>query len=131
MPPRGGNVTLRRMSSRSGTRASLPESIAEEKRVDESLRKHKLASHEATTFNDDPGHCFFHAFLDGWACTDFPTQHLDIFALRKDVKKCLRDEYDTLNSKGIIDEWLQEYPDKARRIHEAGLHGQSIENVKK
>ena len=131
MPPRGGNVTLRRMSSRSGTRASLPESIAEEKRVDESLRKHKLSSHEATTFNDDPGHCFFHAFLDGWACTDFPTQHLDIFALRKDVKKCLRDEYDTLNSKGIIDEWLQEYPDKARRIHEAGLHGQSIENVKK
>ena len=105
--------------------------MAEEKSVDEALRKHNLSSHEATTFNDDPGHCFFHSFLDGWACTDFPTQHVDIYALRKDVKKCLQDEYDTLNSKGIIDEWLQEYPDKARRIHEAGARGQSIENVKK
>ena len=63
MPASGGSVTPRRMSSRSVTRASLPESTAEEKRVDDALRKHKLVSHEATIFTDDPVHCFFHAFL--------------------------------------------------------------------
>ena len=108
MPPRDGNVTLRRMSSRSGTSASLPESIAEEERVDEALRKHNLSSHEATTFNNDPGHCFFHSFLDGWACTDFPTKHLDTFALRQDVKKRLRDNYKLLHLKGIIEDWVTE-----------------------
>ena len=54
--------------------------------MDDALRKHKLVTHEATTFTDDPVHCFFHAFLDEWACTDFPIKHLDIFALRQDVK---------------------------------------------
>ena len=101
------------MSSRSGTRASLPESLAEEKRVDDALCKHKLVSHEATIFTDDPVHCFFHAFLDEWACTDFPTKHLDIFALRQDVKKWLRDNYKLLHLKGIVEDWLSEYPDIA------------------
>jgi hypothetical protein len=100
MPPSGGSATSRRMSSRSGTRASLPESTAEEKRVDDALRKHKLVSHEATIFTDDPVHCFFHAFLDEWACTDFPTTHLDIFALRQDAKKWLRDNYKLLHRNG-------------------------------
>ena len=104
MPPSGGSATSRRMSSRSGTRASLPESTAEEKRVDDALRKHKLVSHEATIFTDDPVHCFFHAFLDEWACTDFPTKHLDIFALRQDVKKWLRDNYKILHVNGIIED---------------------------
>jgi hypothetical protein len=108
MPPSGGSATSRRMSSRSGTRASLPESTAEEKRVDDALRKHRLVSHEATIFNDDPVHCFFHAFLDGWACIDSPTRHLDIFALRQDAKKWLRDNYELLKRKGIIEDWLME-----------------------
>ena len=130
MPASGGSVTPRRMSSRSVTRASLPESTAEEKRVDDALRKHKLVSHEATIFTDDPVHCFFHAFLDEWACTDFPTKHLDIFALRQDVKKWLRDNYKLLHLNGIIEDWLTEYPDIASRIEEAGLRGQSIKKVK-
>jgi hypothetical protein len=40
MPAGGGSATPRRMS-----RESLPESKAEEKRVDDALRKHKLVSH--------------------------------------------------------------------------------------
>ena len=130
MPPSGGSATSRRMSSRSGTRASLPESTAEEKRVDDALRKHKLVSHEATIFTDDPVHCFFHAFLDEWACTDFPTKHLDIFALRQDAKKWLRGNYKLLHRNGIIEHWLTEYPDIASRIEEARLRGQSIKKVK-
>jgi hypothetical protein len=86
MPAGGGSATPRRMSSRSGTRESVPESKAEEKRVDDALRKHKLVSQEATIFTDDPVHCFFHAFLDEWACTGFPIKHLDIFAFRLDAK---------------------------------------------
>ena len=77
--------------------------------MDDALRKHKLVSHEATIFTDDPVHCFFHAFLDEWACTDFPTKHLDIFALRQDVKKWLRDNYKLLHRNGIIEDWLTEY----------------------
>ena len=96
------------MSSRSGTRASLPESTAEEKRVDDALRKHKLVSHEAIIFTDDPVHCFF----------------------RQDVKKWLRDNYKLLHRNGIIEDWLTEYPDIASRIEEAGLRGQSIKKVK-
>ena len=90
--------------------------------MDDALRKHKLVSHEATIFTDDPVHCFFHAFLDGWACTDFPTKHLGIFALRQDVKKWLRDNCKPLHLKGIIEDWLTEYPDIACRIKE-GLRG--------
>ena len=107
----------RRMSTRSGT--SLPESTAEEKRVDDALRKHKLVSLEATIFTDDPVHCFFHAFLDEWACTDFSTKHLDIFALRQDVKNWLRDNYKLLHLKGIIEDWLTEYPDIAESRKQA------------
>jgi hypothetical protein len=88
----------------------LPESTAEEKRVDDAFRKNKLVSHEATIFTDDPVHCFFHAFLDAWACTDFPIKHLDIFALRQDAKKWLRNNSKILHLKGIIDDWLREYP---------------------
>ena len=84
----------------------------------------------ATIFIDDPVHCFFHAFLDEWACTDFPTKHLDFFALRQDVKKWLRDSYKLLHLNGIIEDWLTEYPDIASRIEEAGLRGQSIKKVK-
>ena len=96
------------MSSRSGTRASLPESTAEEMRVGDALRKHKLVSHEATIFTDDPVHCFF----------------------RQDVKKWLRDNYKLLHRNGIIEDWLTEYPDIASRIEEAGLRGQFIKKVK-
>ena len=88
------------MSSRSGTRASLPESTAEEMRVGDALRKHKLVSHEATIFTDDPVHCCF----------------------RQDVKKWLRDNCKPLHLKGIIEDWLTEYPDIACRIKE-GLRG--------
>jgi hypothetical protein len=76
-------------------------------------------------------HCFFHAFLDEWACTGFPIKHLDIFALRLDAKKWLRDNYKILHLKGIIDDWLKEYPAIASRIKEAGLRGQSVNKVKK
>ena len=65
---------------------SLPESKAEEKRVDDALCKHKIGSHEDTIFTDDPVHCFFHAFLDAWACTGFPMKHLHIFAICLDIK---------------------------------------------
>ena len=82
----GGSATPRRMSSCSGTRASLPKSKAEEKRVDDALCKHKIGSHEDTIFTDDPVHCFFHAFLDAWACTGFPMKHLHIFAICLDIK---------------------------------------------
>ena len=34
------------------------------------------------------------------ACTDFPTKHLDTFALRQDVKKRLRDNYKLLHRNG-------------------------------
>jgi hypothetical protein len=98
--------------------------------VDDALRKYKLVSHEATIFTDDPVHCVFHAFLDEWACTDFPTKHLDIFALRQDIKKWLRDNYKLLHRNGIIEDWLTEYPDIASRIEETGLRGQSIKKVK-
>jgi hypothetical protein len=64
------------------------------------------------------------------ACTDFPTKHLDTFALRQDVKKWLRDNYKLLHRNGIIEDWLTEYPDIASRIEEAGLRGQSIKKVK-
>ena len=91
--------------------------------MDDALRKHKLVSLEATIFtDDDPVHCFFHASLDEWACTDFPTKHLGIFALRQDVKKWLRDTCKPLHLKGIIEDWLTEYPDIACRIKE-GLRG--------
>ena len=65
-PASGGSATPRRMSSRSRTRATLPEPTAEEKRVDDALRKHKLVSQQGTIFTDDPVHCFFHAWLDEW-----------------------------------------------------------------
>jgi hypothetical protein len=93
-------------------------------------KKHKLVSREARIFTDDPAHCFFHAFLDEWACTDFPTEHSDIVALRQDVKKWLRDNYKLLHRNGIIEDWLTEYPDIASRIEEARLRGQSIKKVK-
>jgi hypothetical protein len=96
MPPSGGSAISRRMSSRSGTRASLPESTAEEKRVDDALRRHKLVSHEAGHCYDDPVHCFFIAFLDGWTRKDFPTKHFEYLGLRMDAKRCLRDNYKLL-----------------------------------
>jgi hypothetical protein len=98
--------------------------------VDDALCKHKLVSHEATIFTDDPVHCFLHVFLDEWACKDFPTKHLDICAFRQDVKKWLRDNYKLLHLKEIIEDWLTEYPHVASRIKEAGLRGQSIKKVK-
>jgi hypothetical protein len=122
MPAGGGSATPRRISSCSGTRKSLPESKEEQKRADDALRKHKLVSHEAPILTDDPVHCFFHAFLarDEWACTGFPIKHLDIFALRLDAKKWLRDHYKILHLKGIINDWLKEYPAIDSRIKEAG-----------
>jgi hypothetical protein len=89
-------------------------------------KNHGIVSHEATIFTDDPLHCFFHGFLDVSACTDFPIKHLDIFALRQDAKKWLQKNYKILHLKGIIDDWLREYPAIDSRIKKAGLRGQSV-----
>ena len=70
------------------------------------------------------------SWTGGRNCTDSPTLHLDIFALRQDAKKWLRDNYELLKRNGIIKDWLMDYPDIASRIEEAGLRGQSIEKVK-
>ena len=61
----------------------------------------------------------------------FPHQAFRHFRASPGRQKWLRDNYKLLHLKGIIEDWLSEYPDIASRITEAGLHGQSIEKVKK
>ena len=73
----------------------------------------------------DHGNCFFHVWFDAWALTRFPMLHQDVSQLRKAVKQWLCGNYDYLLKKGIIDAWLQEYPDIANTIESEGSRQKS------
>ena len=116
--------TLRSRSSR----ASLPESLFEAKRVDDALRRHKLVPHEPPrSFTLQPWDCFFDAFLDGWNFSGFTRVHEDVRSLRVDLKKWCRTNYQNLllnkhspAFESVIDEWLSEHPNIASKIAAAG-----------
>ena len=128
---------MRKLRSRSRCfRASLPESLAEVKRVDDALRRHNLVSHEPHRLCVlQPWECFFDAFLDGWRYSGFTRLHEDVRSLRRALKKWCRDETNYQNLlrnkhnpafESVIDEWLSEHPDIASKIAAAGSRAQHI-----
>ena len=131
------NTRLSSLRSRSRCfRASLPESLAEVKRVDDALRRHNLVSHEPHRLCVlQPWECFFDAFLDGWRYSGFTRLHEDVRSLRRALKKWCRDETNYQNLlrnkhnpafESVIDEWLSEHPDIASKIAAAGSRAQHI-----
>jgi hypothetical protein len=76
--PSGNRTIPQRRSSRSQTRTTLPESVAEAQRVDTALRRHNLVPYEPPHGIGDHWNCFFHAWLDAWALTRFPPLHQDV-----------------------------------------------------
>jgi hypothetical protein len=116
------------LRSRSTSRASLPESLVEAKRVDDALRRHNLVPHEPPrSFILQPWDCFFDAFLDGWKFSGFTRHHEDVRSLRVDLKKWCRTNYQNLllnkhspAFESVIDEWLSEHPNIASKIAAAG-----------
>jgi hypothetical protein len=102
----GDRTTPQRRSSRSQTRTTLPESVAEAQRVDTALRRHNLVPYEPPHGIGDHWNCFFHAWLDAWALTRFPPLHqdvTDVSELRKAVKQWICGNYNYLLNNGTID----------------------------
>jgi hypothetical protein len=118
-----GSAAMRRLSSRSSTRSSLPESLDEQKRVEKVLREAGRVAHETVVRNGDGVSCFFFSFLDGWRHAGNTVMHEDTNELRRAGKKWMLDNYSTLLAKGVIEQWTHDYPTLSAHMQINNTHG--------